>query len=226
MKRHSRSFKSAIYNQYARIGKAISSPRRIELLDLLSQGSKTVESLALETDMSIANVSQHLQSLLEAQLVQFTKKGTYAYYQLSSPNVSDFLVNIERIAEERLPDVNQIRKEFFEKHDSLESVDINKLVEQIENEDVVLIDVRPREEYETGHIPGAVSLPIKELEELLSHLPKDKELVAYCRGKQCVYAVSAVEILRAKGYKVKRLEEGTREWNYLQYPLEGEFRLH
>ncbi len=226
MSQDAREFKDAIYGQYARIGKAISSPRRIELLELLSQGAKSVEMLAKETGMSVANVSQHLQTLLEARLVQYRKKGNFVYYRLSSKTVSDFLVNIEQIAEERLPDVNQIRKEFFEQRDPLEPVLLQELLQQMDTGDIVLIDVRPKEEYEEGHIPGAISIPIEELEKELEQLPKDKEFVAYCRGKQCVYAVHAVDVLRSKGYQIRRAEEGIREWSYMDQPIEGTDRLH
>ncbi|MBN2909585.1 metalloregulator ArsR/SmtB family transcription factor [Polycladomyces sp. WAk] len=209
-------FKDAVYAQFARIGKALSSPRRLELLDLLSQSPKTVETLSRETGMSVANVSQHLQTLLEARLVRFQKKGNYAIYRLSDPKINRLLLLMQELGEDLLAEVKQLRDEFLANHDALEPIRIDELKSRLQNEDLVLIDVRPREEYEFAHIPGALSIPVKELEQHLSRLPRDKKIVAYCRGRYCVYAAEAVQRFRSHGIEAIRLEDGVREWKELQ----------
>jgi rhodanese-related sulfurtransferase/DNA-binding transcriptional ArsR family regulator len=212
----SRMFKDAVYAQFARIGKALSSPRRLELLDLLSQSPKTVETLTRETGMSVANVSQHLQTLLEARLVRFQKKGNYAIYRLSDPKINRLLLLMQELGEDLLAEVKQLRDEFLTNHDALEPIGIDELKSRLQNEDLVLIDVRPREEYEFAHIPGALSIPVQELEQHLSRLPRDKKIVAYCRGRYCVYAAEAVKWFRSHGIEAIRLEDGVREWKELQ----------
>lgn len=215
MSQQTRDFKDAIYGQFARIGKSLSSPRRLEILELLSQMPKTVEMLAKETSMSVANVSQHLQTLLEARLVRFHKKGTYAIYELSCPKVSHMLALLQEISEDLLAEVKQIRDAFLADPDAMEPLTIHELQTRIQMDDMVLVDVRPKEEYEHEHIPHAISIPISELEQQLSILPNDREIVSYCRGKYCVYAKQAVELLRSHGFKATRLEEGVREWKAL-----------
>ncbi len=213
---YTRDFKDAIYGQFARIGKSLSSPRRLEILELLSQGPKTVEMLAKETSMSIANVSQHLQTLLEARMVRFHKKGTYAIYELSNPKVSKLLLLFQDMSEDLLAEVKQIRDEFLANQDEMEPLTIHELHSRLQADDIVLIDVRPREEYEYEHIPGAISVPISEIEQHLSTLPYDRQIVSYCRGKYCVYAKQAVELLRSHGFKAVRLNDGVREWKEFQ----------
>ncbi|SMO57703.1 ArsR/SmtB family transcription factor [Melghirimyces algeriensis] len=216
MKEDVRMLKDGIYGQFARIGKALSSPRRLELLDLLSQGPKSVETLSRETMMSVANVSQHLQTLLEARLVIFEKKGTYAIYRLSSSTTSRLLLLMQELAEELLAEVKQLREQFY--RGELEAISLEGLQDRMQNEDVILIDVRPKEEYEYAHIPGAYSVPITELEQHLKQLPPEQKIVAYCRGRYCVYAAQAVDQLRSHGYQAVRLEEGIREWKVLSIP--------
>ncbi|MDR6224064.1 ArsR/SmtB family transcription factor [Desmospora profundinema] len=215
MNSNSRSFKDAIYAQFARIGKALSSPRRLEVLDLLSQSPKTVETLSRETGMSVANVSQHLQTLLEARLVHFQKKGTYAIYRLSDPKINRMLLLMQELSSDLLAEVKQLRDEFLDNHDVLEPIGIDELKSRFQDEDLVLIDVRHREEYEFAHIPGALSIPIQELEQHLSQLPQDKKIIAYCRGRYCVYAAEAVQKFRSHGLEASRLEDGVREWKEL-----------
>ena len=212
----SRPFKDAIYQQFAKIGKTLASPKRLELLDLLSQSPKTVETLARETTMSIANVSQHLQTMLEAQLVRFHKQGTYALYELSDQNVSDFLFMLRKLGEHRLAIVPKLQKEFFQNFDQTEPLNIHDLMERLQSKKVKLIDVRPAQEYEAGHIPEAASFPIYELEKHISELPKDKEIIIYCRGPYCVYAAQAVELLRSHGFEALRLEGGIQDWREVQ----------
>ena len=210
-----RAWKDAIYSQFARIGKALSSPKRLEILELLSQGPKTVEALARETEASIANVSQHLQVLLQARMVRFEKQGTYAVYQLSSGTTTKLLLLFENLGEEILAEINQLREELTKNIDSPEPLTLEELESRLKSGHVTLIDVRPREEYDVSHIPGAISIPITELEKRLSSLPPDKEIVSYCRGPYCVYAAQATQLLKAKGFYALRLQEGVREWNEL-----------
>lgn len=210
--KQSRLFKDELYTQFARIGKAISSPKRIELLDLISQGTKSVESLAQYTEMSIANVSQHLQVLLESRLVSKQKKGTYVFYELADDSVHLLLHSLRRVSETRLAEIYQIRNDFLLNSSDAEPVPLDKLLQRLNEGNVILLDVRPKDEYEAGHIPGAISTPIEELEKHFSSLSKDKEIVAYCRGAYCFYAIEAVELLRQMGFHANRIEEGVFEY--------------
>ncbi|MBO8156928.1 MAG: metalloregulator ArsR/SmtB family transcription factor [Bacillaceae bacterium] len=212
----SREFKDNVYHHFSRIGKVLSSPKRIELLDLLSQSPKTVERLAKETEMSVANTSKHLQALLEARLVHFRKEKNYVIYQLASEEVVDLLFAIRGLAEHQLPEVNILRQEFIERPEELESIELPELLNRVDQDDYVLLDVRPKEEYEAGHIEGSVSIPIDELHDLLSKIPKCKQIIAYCRGPYCVYATEAVELLKSEGYNAYRLDAGVHEWKMNQ----------
>lgn len=208
----SREFKDIVYGQFARIGKVLSSPKRIEILDLLSQAPKSVENLALETQMSVANTSQHLQTLLDARLVYFEKEKNFVIYQLINDKVLDLLRSLKCIAEEKVAEINLLKTEFIRRPDHIETIDLNELLHQMKNDNISLIDVRPSAEYEAGHLPGAISIPISELEKLVSTIPKDKKIIAYCRGPYCVYATEAVELLQSHGYKALLLEAGINEW--------------
>ncbi|MEW5721616.1 MAG: metalloregulator ArsR/SmtB family transcription factor [Thermodesulfobacteriota bacterium] len=207
-----RRFKDDIYEQFARIGKAVSSPKRLELLDLICQGARTVEVLAQESSLTVANTSRHLHVLRGAGLIEGRKEGTYVVYQIADPAVCEFFRSMRLLAEKRLADIEQITRRFLEGHEGLEPVDREELIERVRCRSVTVIDVRPVEEYQAGHIPGAISVPLKELELRLAELPKDEEIVAYCRGPYCVLAVQAVETLRAKGYRAVRLEDGVQDW--------------
>lgn len=215
-----RKFKDAIYEQFARISKALSSPKRLELLDMLCQGERTVEALAKETHLSVANTSQHLQVLRGARLVEAEKHGLFVIYRLADQQVCDFFRAMRGLAENRLAEVERIVREFMEGHPGLEPVDRDALRERVLCGKVTLLDVRPYEEYRAGHIRGALCIPLEELEERLDSLPKDQEIVAYCRGPYCVLAVEAVERLRAKGFRAFRLEDGVCEWQSLGFPTE------
>ncbi|MBM4338175.1 MAG: metalloregulator ArsR/SmtB family transcription factor [Deltaproteobacteria bacterium] len=212
MEKSSRLFKDAIYEQFARIGKAVSSPKRLELLDLLCQGERTVEILAKEAGISLANASQHLQVLRGARLVESAKSGQFVTYRLTDQAVCDFVLAMRVLAERELAEVEQIKRRFLEGKEGLEPVDRGSLVERVKEGRVVVLDVRPVEEFLAGHIPGAVSIPLEELEQKLSELPKDQEIVAYCRGPYCVLAIQAVEILREKGFQAFRMEDGVQDW--------------
>ncbi|MBF0706716.1 metalloregulator ArsR/SmtB family transcription factor (plasmid) [Alkalihalobacillus hwajinpoensis] len=210
---NARSFKDTIYNEFARIGKVLSSPKRLELLDLLSQSPKSVEVLSKETKMSMANTSKHLQALLEARLVIYKKNKNFVIYQLANPKVTDLLFSIKSIAEEQIADVNLLRKDFIMRGDELETLELEDWAECKEEESHVLIDVRPKAEYLNGHLDGAISIPMEELNDYIRDLPKNKKVIAYCRGPYCVYATEAVEYLKAEGFEAARLEAGIHEWN-------------
>ena len=207
-----RVFKNAMYEQLARVGKAIAAPKRLELLDLLSQCPRTVEALSELAAISIANTSQHLQVLKAARLVESEKKGLYVEYRLADDQVSLFFISVRSLAENRLAEVQRVTKEYFQQRTSLESVDENELIRRVKHGDVTVIDVRPAEEYAAGHIAGSLSLPLGELKDRLAELPKDREIVAYCRGPYCVMAVEAVELLKKKGFSALRLELGVADW--------------
>lgn len=215
-----RSFKNAIYEQFARIGKALSSPRRLELLDLLCQAPRSVETLAREANLTVANTSRHLHIMRGAGLVESERKGLYVTYRIADCEVCDFFRSMRLLAEKRLAEIEQIARRFLEGREGLEAVDWEELLERVRKGSVIVVDVRPTEEYRAGHIPGAVSIPLKELENRLSELPKDQEIVAYCRGPYCVLSIQAVESLRAKGFRAVRLEDGVEDWRAHGFAVE------
>ncbi len=211
--------KKAIYEQLARIGKAVASPPRLELLDLLRQGPRTVEALAREAGLSVANASQHLRVLHGARLVEAEKQGLFVTYRLADLAVCVFFRDLRRLAEVCLAEVESIARQFREGRESLEPVEKKALLRRIRRGEVIVLDVRPPEEYRAGHIPGAVSIPLRDLKSRLSKLPRDQEIVAYCRGPYCVLAIEAVELLRAKGFHALRLEDGVPEWRTQGFPV-------
>lgn len=213
-----RRFKDEIYEHFSRIGKAVSSPKRLELLDILCQGKRTVEKLAHETSLSVANTSQHLQVLKNCRLVEQEKQGLYVVYR-PAPMVCEFFFSMRNIAENRIAEIEQVKKRFLEGKKGMEPIDRDALIQRIQENDVILLDVRPPEEFQSAHIAGALSVPLKELGLLLSKLPKAKEIVAYCRGPYCVLSVQAVEELNKKGYRAVRLEEGVQDWSAMGLPL-------
>ncbi len=206
------SLKTAIYEQIARIGQATASPSRLELLDLLSQGARTVEALAHQTGQSVATTSHHLQVLRRARLVEARKSGLYVTYRLSDPQVGDFFLSLRSLAESRLAEVQQVTRQYLEERGALEPVDNDELVRRVRAGDVTLIDVRPREEYVAAHIPGAISVPLADLGKRLGKLQKRRDIVAYCRGPYCVMALDAVDLLRRRGFRAHRMEHGVPEW--------------
>ncbi len=219
MKNPNRAFKDAIYEQFARIGKAVSSPKRLELLDLLCQGERTVEVLAKESSLTVANASQHLQVLRAARLVEADKEGLFVVYRLSDQTVCEFFRTMRVLAESRLAEVEQIKRRFLEGRAGMEPMDRDAFLELVREGAVIVLDVRPVEEYNAGHIPGALSIPLKELKLHLTELPHDQEIVAYCRGPYCVLSVQAVEMLRAKGFHAVRLEEGIQDLRAMGFPI-------
>ena len=206
------SLKTAIYEQIARIGQATASPSRLELLDLLSQGPRTVEALAQQTGQSVATTSHHLQVLRRARLVDGEKAGLYVTYRLADPQVGDFFLELRQLAESRLAEVQQVTRQYLERRGALEPVDNEELVRRVRAGEVTVIDVRPREEYVAGHIPGAISVPLADLPKRLRDLRKRRDIVAYCRGPYCVMSLDAVDLLRRKGFRAQRLEHGVVEW--------------
>jgi rhodanese-related sulfurtransferase len=219
MKNPNRAFKDAIYEQFARIGKSVSSPKRLELLDLLCQGPRTVEVLAKESSLTVANASQHLQILRAARLVEAEKEGLFVIYRLADQTVCEFFRTMRVLAESRLAEVEQIKRHFLEGREGMEPVDRKALLELVGKGAVTVLDVRPVEEYKAGHIPGALSIPLKDLTLHLAELPHDQDIVAYCRGPYCVLSIQAVEMLRAKGFQAMRLEEGIQDLRALGFPI-------
>ena len=208
----SRRFKDSVYEQFARVGKAVASPRRLELLDLLCQGPRTVEELARQAGQSLANTSHHLQVLRAAQLVDAERDGLFVTYRLADAEVYSFFGALRGMAESRLAEVEQVRREFLESRGAMEPIERAELLDRVSRGEVTVLDVRPVEEYLAGHIPGAVSVPLGELAGYLDQLPKDREVVAYCRGPYCVLALDAVDLLSEHGFRATRLEDGIAEW--------------
>ena len=215
-----REFKSRLYGEFARIGKALSSPHRLELLELLAQGERTVDSLATEIGLSLANTSQHLQALRQATLVDSRKEGLFVFYRLSDPSVFDLSRAIRTVAERQLADLERLVREHFGDRRDAEPVEMGDLLKRARSKNVVVLDTRPANEYAAGHITGALSFPVDALQQQLRSLPKGKEYVAYCRGPYCVYADRAVEILRSHGRRARRLREGFPEWRAAGLPVE------
>lgn len=205
-------YKEHLYRQFARIGKCLSSDKRLELLHLLSQGPKSVEKLAQATGMSMANVSRHLQILLDANMVKFNKKGTYVIYTLANSEIEDFLNSLWRISETQLADVARIKNEFMNQCGDLQTLSMDEVLTKLSQGSIILLDVRPADEFENAHIPGAISVPLDELHSYLQSLPKDVQVAAYCRGPYCVSAAEAVKLLQREGYTAFWIEEGVYEW--------------
>jgi rhodanese-related sulfurtransferase len=215
-----RSLKTAVYEQIARIGQAAASPSRLELLDVLSQGPRTVEALAHQTGQTVATTSHHLQVLRRARLVDAEKSGLYVTYRLAGFQVGEFLLDLRHIAETRLSEIQHVTHQYLEQRGALEAIDNEELARRVRNGDVTVIDVRPREEYLAGHIPGAISVPVTDLPQRLNELPKRRDIVAYCRGPYCVMALDAVDLLRQKGFRAHRLEHGVPEWRARGWRIE------
>lgn len=211
-----RNLKDLLYQEFARIGKSLSSPKRLEILDILSQGPKSVEALSKAAGMSVANVSQHLQTLSNSRMVKFQKKGNYVIYELADTAISDFLNSLHTLSEKQYVEVQQIKQEFLNANLGMAGISLEELKERMEKGEILLLDVRPKEEYEEAHIPGAVSIPIEELREKLSVLPSNYDVVAYCRGPYCLMSVEAVELLKRRGINALRLEKSVQDWNQFE----------
>jgi rhodanese-related sulfurtransferase/DNA-binding transcriptional ArsR family regulator len=203
--------KQALYEQLTRLTRAMAHPARLQILDLLLQAPRTVEVLANEIGMSIAATSQHLQVLRTARLVESEKKGLYVTYRLADETMYDLLRNLRIVAEHRLAEVEQLVRQSREGRDFPARMGWDELLDKLRDRQVVVVDVRPVEEFRAGHVPGAIGIPLKELEARLDELPRDRDVIAYCRGTYCLLALQAVEILRRHGYRATYLEQGVRE---------------
>jgi rhodanese-related sulfurtransferase len=208
-----RELKRALFDEFARIGKALASGRRIELLDVLANGERSVEAVAGEVGLSVANTSQHLQILRQAGLVTTRREGTSIHYRLAAPEVFELWRTLRTLAGARLVEVERLAAAYLGARDELEPVTRQELARRLEDGDrLVVLDVRPAAEHAAGHLPGAVSIPVGELHRRLAELPADREIVAYCRGPYCAFAHEAVALLRQEGFSVRRLEDGLPEW--------------
>lgn len=216
-----RLLKDLLYEQVARIGKAVSSPKRLELLELLAQGEKTVETLAGELAVDVKLTSAHLKTLKEARLVASRRDGKFVIYRLSGPDVARLWVMLREVAEEHLVELRVALDQMVADPARLAAVDRRTLLERAQRGEVVVIDVRPQTEYETAHLPFARSMPVAELERRLNELPLDKEIVAYCRGPFCLLSDEAVALLAAKGYRVRKILDGVSEWEAAGLPVEA-----
>ncbi len=214
-----RAFKDQLYQQFARIGKALASPHRIELLELLSQRERTVESLANELGLTVGNASAHLQALREARLVETRKEAPFVNYRVADDVVLHLLATLRKVAEIRLAEVDRLVESYFGDRANMDAIGFDELKARLRAESVILLDVRPAEEYAAGHIAGAISIPYDDLEDRLREIPRDKEVVAYCRGPYCVFADQAVSALARKRRKARRLDGGFPEWKSAGLPV-------
>ncbi len=216
----SQGFKQQLFEQFARVAKAMANGNRLELLEFLAQGERTVEALAKVSGLTVANTSQHLQQLRQAGLVVARKEGQHVHYRLSGDDVIAALECLRRVAETHLADVSRLVDTYLTVKDSLEPLPATELLSRARDGLVTVLDVRPPEEYAAGHLPGAINIPLAELEQHLAELPKENEVVAYCRGPYCVLAFEAVRRLREQGYQARRLENGYPEWKQAGLPVE------
>lgn len=207
-----RPFKNRLYAEFARVGSALASEKRLELLDLLAQGPRHVEALAAELEMSVANASQHLQVLRAAKLIEAEREGTKIHYRLAGTDVLHLWLALRAVAESRLADVGQVMRDFEVRDAGESSMSRDELERRAARGEVVLLDVRPPLEYDNGHLSGARSIPLTELPVRLAELPRDKPVIAYCRGAYCLFADEAVALLRQHGFEAVRLDGGWSEW--------------
>jgi rhodanese-related sulfurtransferase/DNA-binding MarR family transcriptional regulator len=214
-----KTFKSDLFEQFARIGKALSSGKRLQMLEYLAQGERSVDTLAQMTGLSVANTSQHLQQLRQAGLASARKEGLYVFYRVSGDSIVRLVAALRVVGQEQLAEVDKLVKAYFESKDSLEPVPAKELLQRAKTGMVTVLDVRPAEEYAAGHIRGAINVPLTELTKRLHEIPSNREIVAYCRGPYCLLALEAVAQLRRKGRKARRLEDGFPEWKSAGLPV-------
>ena len=214
-----REFKDAIFEQFARVAAAFASPKRVEIVDLLAQGERTVDSIAGATAMTVANTSRHLQLLRQAGMVTSRREGLHVVYRIADDSVVAGYRGLRTLAESRVGEVGRLAEAFFGQVDGAEPVGVAELLARSEAGEVVVVDVRPRVEFEAGHLPGALSIPLEEMSQRLSELDPDTSIVAYCRGPYCVLAAQAVAQLRAAGLKAERLVAGPPDWHAAGLPL-------
>ncbi len=216
----SNHFKQELFTQFARVGKAMSNGNRLELLEFIAQGERSVDELAKVSGLSVANTSQHLQQLRQAGLIACTKRGLKVFYRLSGDDVIDLFNSLRNVAERHLADVQQLINTFLTVKDDLEPIPATELLDRLQNDLVTVLDVRPPEEYKAGHLPGAINIPLSELEMHMTELDTTQDVVAYCRGPHCVLAFDAVEKLRQQGITAHRMEDGFPEWKSAGLPIE------
>jgi rhodanese-related sulfurtransferase len=217
---HKREFKNKVYEELAKITKALANPHRLEIIELLAQGEFSVEQIASQTSLSVANASQHLQVLKASQLVELTRQGNFIYYRLANANVFKAWKALRELGVERIASIEKLVRDFRQSKFKFESVTIDELIKKIESGKITILDVRPEAEFNSGHIANAVSIPIDQLPKRLKELPKRNEIITYCRGPFCVYADEAVALLNKAGYKAIRLEEGFPDWQLEGLPIE------
>ena len=218
---HNQSPKYQLFEQFAQVAKALSHAHKLELLEHLAQGERSVEVLANVAGLTVANTSRHLQQLRRAGLIASRKEGLYVFYRVAGDDVIDLLRSLRRTGQRHISEVNDVVVGYFNDRDSLEPVSRKELLRRSTDGLVTVLDVRPSEEYEVGHIPGALNVPLDEIKQYLATLPKEQEIIAYCRGEYCVLAFEAVAALRKKGFTARRLEEGYPEWRAAGLPVEG-----
>ena len=215
-----RQFEDKVYDELAKITKALANPHRLEIIELLAQGDYSVEQISIQASLSIANTSQHLQVLKTAQLVEITRNGNFIHYRLASANVYKAWKALRELGVERIAAIEKLVRDFRGSKFKFESVTIDELIKKIESRKITILDVRPEAEYEKGHIPNAISIPFDQLSKRLKELPKRSEIIAYCRGPFCVFADEAVALLNKAGFKATRLEEGFPDWEVIGLPVE------
>jgi rhodanese-related sulfurtransferase/predicted transcriptional regulator len=215
-----REFKDLTFDLFAKVANSFASPKRLEIIDLLSQGERDVDSLSKETNMNFANTSRHLQILKSANIVKIRKDGVRVFYSLSNDEVIQCWKNLRTLTEKTASEIREVSRLFFEERDSLEAIGIEGLKERLEKDEVTLIDVRPNEEFQQGHLPKAVSFPLVELRSNISALNSHKEIVAYCRGPYCVLAAEAVKLLKEKGFNITLFKEDINSWRAQGLPVQ------
>ncbi len=216
-----REFKDFVYGELARIAHGFSSPKRLELIDVLAQGERDVDTLARHVSMTTANTSRHLQVLKNARLVESRRDGVRVFYRLADDGVFDCWKKLQALGENNLAEIREVVRTFFEEKDHLEPVAMEELWRRIQDQEVTVIDVRPPEEYGHAHLPGAISVPLPELMERLKEIPSGRRVVAYCRGPYCVLSAEAVRLLRESGYQAGRMTEGIPDWKNAGFPVES-----
>ncbi|MEQ8685950.1 MAG: metalloregulator ArsR/SmtB family transcription factor [Imperialibacter sp.] len=216
-----RKFKNDVYGELAKVTKALANPHRMEILDLLAQGPYPVEAIASLTGMTIANTSQHLQSLKRARLVQDARQGNFIRYHLTSEKVFDVWRSIRELGIHSNAEVERLMQDYRRGHHSMEPISTDQLLKKLASNEVIVLDVRPEQEYQRGHIHKALSIPIEQLNKRIHELSKTKEIIAYCRGPLCVFADQAVELLLEKGFNANRMEEGFPDWAAMGLPVDA-----
>lgn len=213
------TFKKDLFAQFAQVGKSLSNGNRLELLEFLAQGERTVDELSKASDLSVANTSQHLQELRRSGLVKNRTEGQKSYYRLSDYSIVELLVLMRKLAEDNLAEIQVLISSYLDSKDDLEPISREELLKRVNLGEVTVIDVRPEIEYESGHLPCAINMPSENIQNHLDQLPQEKEVIAYCRGPYCLLAFDAINLLRSQGYKARRLEDGFPEWKLNGLPI-------